>query len=109
MYFIICILHPEDLGTIFYIIQVFFVPIVVYFGYWFYLVERDTGQANFRNTMRMNWIAAICMNSCFIVLIIINRIPLSYLSAIETAVPDYCLFAGKHYRFLHEINGRFNQ
>ncbi|WAC15131.1 UbiA family prenyltransferase [Dyadobacter pollutisoli] len=79
----------RDLGMIFYIIQVFFVPIVVYFGYWFYLVKKDTGQANFRNTMRMNWIAAICMNSCFIVLIIINRNPLSYLAAIETAVPDY--------------------
>jgi predicted naringenin-chalcone synthase/4-hydroxybenzoate polyprenyltransferase len=79
----------RDLGMIFYIIQVFFVPIVVYFGYWFYLVRKDTSQANFRNTMRMNWIAAICMNSCFIVLIIINRNPLSYLAAIETAVPDY--------------------
>jgi predicted naringenin-chalcone synthase/1,4-dihydroxy-2-naphthoate octaprenyltransferase len=79
----------RDLGMIFYMIQVFFLPIVVYFGYWFYLVKKDTGQANFRNTMRMNWIAAICMNSCFIVLIIINRNPLSYLAAIETAVPDY--------------------
>jgi predicted naringenin-chalcone synthase/4-hydroxybenzoate polyprenyltransferase len=79
----------RELGMIFYIIQVFFVPIVVWFGVWFSLVWRDRRQANFRNTMRMNWVAAICMNSCFIVLIIINRIPLSYLSSIETAVPEY--------------------
>jgi hypothetical protein len=98
----------RDLGMIFYIIQVFFIPIVVFFGYWFYLVSKDSKQANFRNTMRMNWVAAICMNSCFIVLIIINRIPLSYLSAIETAVPDYCLFPGKRLPILPEINKRFN-
>lgn len=78
----------KELGMIFYILQVFFLPVIAYFGYWFYLVIQDTRAANFRNTMRMNWIAAICMNSCFLVLIIINRIPLSYISAIETAVPD---------------------
>lgn len=80
----------KGIGMVFYIIQVFFLPIVIYFGYWFYLVWKDRSEANFRNTMRMNWIAAICMNSCFIVLIVINRIPLSYISAIETAVPEHC-------------------
>ena len=79
----------RELGMIFYIVQVFFIPIVVWFGIWLSLVWKDRRQASFRNTMRMNWVAAICMNSCFIVLIIINRIPLSYLSAIETAVPEY--------------------
>lgn len=79
----------RELGMIFFIVQVFFIPIVIWFGVWFWMVWKDRRQANFRNTMRMNWIAAICMNSCFIVLIIINRIPLSYLSSIETAVPDY--------------------
>lgn len=79
----------RELGMIFYIVQVFFIPIVIWFGVWFSLVWKDRRQANFRNTMRMNWVAAICMNSCFIVLIIINRIPLSYLSSIETAVPEY--------------------
>ncbi|TDE15707.1 naringenin-chalcone synthase [Dyadobacter psychrotolerans] len=80
----------RDLGTVFYIIQLFFVPIVVYFGYWFLLVRRNVRNANFRNTMRMNWIAALCMNSCFTVLIFINHFPLSYITAIETAVPDHC-------------------
>jgi len=79
-----------DMGTIFYIIQIFFAPIIAYFGYWFYQVWKSTDQANFRNTMRMNWIAALCMNSCFILLIYINHFPLSYITAIETAVPDHC-------------------
>ncbi|MCF2488950.1 UbiA family prenyltransferase [Dyadobacter sp. CY347] len=80
----------KGLGMVFYIIQVFFMPIVAYFCYWFYLVWKDRSEANFKNTMRMNWIAAVCMNSCFIILIVINRIPLSYISAIETAVPEHC-------------------
>jgi 1,4-dihydroxy-2-naphthoate octaprenyltransferase len=57
----------------FYIIQLFFFPIVAYFAYWFYLVYKDNANANFKNTMRMNTIAAICMNICFITLYFINR------------------------------------
>jgi 4-hydroxybenzoate polyprenyltransferase len=56
----------------FFIIQLFFVPIVSYFAYWFYLVLKDNGHANFKNTMNMNWIAACCMNCCFIVLFLKN-------------------------------------
>ncbi|WP_229253797.1 UbiA family prenyltransferase [Dyadobacter sp. NIV53] len=80
----------QDLGTVFYTVQVFFLPIIVYFGYWFYLVKTNVINASFKNTMRMNWIAAICMNSCFLLLIYINHFPLSYITAIETAVPDHC-------------------
>lgn len=87
-YFLYFIEH--DLGTVFYTIQVFFLPIIAYFGYWFYLVRTNIDYANFKNTMRMNWIAAICMNSCFLLLIYINHFPLSYITAIETAVPDHC-------------------
>ena len=59
----------------FYIIQLFFLPIVMYFGYWFYKVWKDKNNANFKYTMGMNRIAAICMNTCFIVLFICNRYP----------------------------------
>ena len=57
----------------FYIIQLFFFPIVAWFTYWFYLVYKDKQQANFKNTMRMNTLASICMNSCFITLYFINH------------------------------------
>ena len=59
--------------TNFYIIQLFFFPIVAYFAYWLYLVYKDKQEANFKNTMRMNSVAAICMNSCFITLYFINH------------------------------------
>ena len=57
----------------FYIIQLFFFPIVAYFAYWFYLVYKENNKADFKNTMRMNGIAAVCMNICFITLYFINK------------------------------------
>ncbi|HTA63383.1 MAG TPA: UbiA family prenyltransferase, partial [Bacteroidia bacterium] len=57
----------------FYIVQLFFFPIVAYFAYWFYLVYKDNNKADFKNTMRMNGIAALCMNICFITLYFINK------------------------------------
>lgn len=43
-------------------------PVVSYFVYWFLKVWHDPGEASFEHTMRMNSIAAICMNLCFIIL-----------------------------------------
>lgn len=65
--------NATDNGTVFFIIQMFFLPIVLYFGYWFLQVSKSVSNANFKNTMRMNLIAAVCMNSCFTVLIFINH------------------------------------
>lgn len=56
----------------FYIIQLFFIPIVSFFFYWFFLVIKNVENANFKNTMLMNLIAAICMNTCFIILFLKN-------------------------------------
>lgn len=57
----------------FYLIQVFFLPIVAYFAWWFYMVYKDVTKADFKNTMRMNTVAAICMNACFSTLYFINK------------------------------------
>lgn len=56
----------------FYIIQLFFIPIVIFFTYWLVLVWKNTQNANFKNTMLMNLIAAICMNVCFVILFLKN-------------------------------------
>jgi 4-hydroxybenzoate polyprenyltransferase len=58
----------------FYILQLFFIPIVVYFGWWLIKVLKNTNQANFKNTMRMNIIASVCMNCCFVLFIILNKV-----------------------------------
>lgn len=52
----------------FFILQLFFIPILLYFTSWFLKTTKNVQEANFKNTMRMNLIAAVCMNTCFVVL-----------------------------------------
>jgi len=49
---------------------IFFIPVVVYFIRWFTKVYKNNSEANFRNTMKMNWLAAICTNLSFLLLLI---------------------------------------
>jgi 1,4-dihydroxy-2-naphthoate octaprenyltransferase len=51
------------------LVSFFFLPIIVYFLKWFAMVQRDSRQANFRNTMVMNWLAATCTNTSFLILL----------------------------------------
>jgi 1,4-dihydroxy-2-naphthoate octaprenyltransferase len=55
------------------LITPFFVPIIIYFFWWFLQVKKDHNAASFKNTMRMNWIAATCTNTAFIILLIWNH------------------------------------
>ena len=57
----------------FLIIQIFFVPILVYFLWWFKKVLVNTEAANFKNTMRMNMLASFCSNCAFITLLILEK------------------------------------
>ena len=50
--------------------SIFFIPIIVYFIQWFVKVRKNSEAANFRNTMRMNWLAASCTNTSFFILLI---------------------------------------
>jgi 1,4-dihydroxy-2-naphthoate octaprenyltransferase len=77
--FVICnifyFLYFNEVGRTnqFYILQLFFTPILIFFFYWFFKVVKNNSEANFKNTMTMNSIAAISMNSCFAVLFILNN------------------------------------
>jgi 1,4-dihydroxy-2-naphthoate octaprenyltransferase len=59
--------------TSFVIIQAFFIPVLVYFLWWFRKVVRNISGANFVYTMRMNVLASVCTNAAFIVLFLIER------------------------------------
>ncbi|PWJ59078.1 1,4-dihydroxy-2-naphthoate octaprenyltransferase [Dyadobacter jejuensis] len=59
-------------GMVFYLLISFFMPIIVYYIYWMRLVWQNEYFANFTHTMRMNALAAWCMNSFFIFLIVIR-------------------------------------
>jgi 1,4-dihydroxy-2-naphthoate octaprenyltransferase len=54
------------------LVSIFFVPIIVYFVGWFLQVKKDNKAADFKHTMRMNWLAATCTNTSFIILLIWN-------------------------------------
>lgn len=56
----------------FLILQIFMLPVLVYFFIWFTKVLRDTNEANFKNTMRMNLLASLCTNAGFITLLILH-------------------------------------
>jgi 1,4-dihydroxy-2-naphthoate octaprenyltransferase len=51
------------------LVSIFFIPVIVYFISWFVRVQKDTAAANFKNTMKMNWLAAVCTNLAFIILL----------------------------------------
>lgn len=57
----------------FILLQVCFVPIVIYFAIWFLKVLKNSGEANFKNTMRMNVIASVCMSLCFSILVVLQH------------------------------------
>ena len=61
-----------ELGK-FFIIQIFFAPVLVYFFWWFYKVYHDVTEANFKNTMRMNLLASFFTNAAFIFLFITEQ------------------------------------
>lgn len=58
--------------TYFYILQLFMLPIFIYFFYWLKKVFKNTESANFKNTMQMNIIASLFTNLAFITILIIK-------------------------------------
>lgn len=54
----------------FIILQIFMVPVFIYYFYWFFKVSKNKNEANFTNTMRMNIIASFCTNLGFCTLLI---------------------------------------
>ena len=57
----------------FIIMQIFFIPVLVYFVWWFRKVIANISGANFVCTMWMNVLASLCTNAAFIVLFLIEK------------------------------------
>ncbi len=56
----------------FFILQIFMIPVLVYFFIWFRKVWINEKEANFKHTMRMNLLASACTNLGFITLLIMH-------------------------------------
>jgi 1,4-dihydroxy-2-naphthoate octaprenyltransferase len=83
--FIFCaIMYAVALGILFYyfkehnrierffVLQIFFVPVLVYFFWWFTKVLKDERLADFKHTMQINWLASTCTSLAFITLIFLQ-------------------------------------
>ena len=58
----------------FFIFQIFMLPVLVYFFWWFNKVYKDESNANFKHTMRMNVLASACTNAGFITILILDKL-----------------------------------
>lgn len=56
------------------ILQIFFLPVAIYFFIWAFNVWKDASKADFEHTMRMNWLASTCTSLAFLTLIIFKSI-----------------------------------
>ena len=56
------------------LVGILFIPVIIYFITWWRKVHADPAAANFRNTMRMNWLASTCTNLAFLILLIWNTL-----------------------------------
>ncbi len=66
-------LNSNDQFNSFLIIQIFFLPVLAYFFWWYRRVSSEHNEASFVNTMRMNILASVCTNSAFITLFLIEK------------------------------------
>ncbi len=65
-------IHVHQLGK-FLLLQLFFIPVIIFFLQWTSRVWRDSTKADFTHTMRMNLLASTCTNLAFIFLFILQQ------------------------------------
>lgn len=74
--FTILFFHYRQMNELkpFFILQIFFIPVLVYFLRWLAQVWHNESLADFKHTMQMNWLASTFTNLGFITLIILQHI-----------------------------------
>lgn len=64
----------HELYTPFFVLLIFFIPVIVYFVNWFLKVLKNESLADFKHTMQMNWLASTCTSLAFITIILIQKL-----------------------------------
>ncbi|MFN7691013.1 MAG: UbiA family prenyltransferase [Bacteroidota bacterium] len=59
--------------THFFLLSIFFLPVLLYFFWWASRVWKDVKSADFKHTMQMNVIASLCTNLGFLTVLILNH------------------------------------
>jgi len=67
--------YLKSLGRLnyFFILQLWFIPVIIYFLWWAWQCWKNAANANYKNTMRMNWLAASCTNMAFLTIIFLKH------------------------------------
>lgn len=73
--FIALFTHYRQQGQLnsFWVLQIFFLPVLVYYVNWMWNVWKDASKADFTHTMKMNWLASTCTNLGFITILILRH------------------------------------
>jgi 1,4-dihydroxy-2-naphthoate octaprenyltransferase len=58
----------------FLVLQIFFIPVLVFFISWAVRIFKNEGAANFKSTMQMNWLASTCTSLAFLTLILLKNV-----------------------------------
>jgi 1,4-dihydroxy-2-naphthoate octaprenyltransferase len=58
----------------FIILQIFFIPVLVFFIRWAIRIWKNENAANFKSTMQMNWLASTCTSLAFLTLILLQQV-----------------------------------
>ena len=74
MTFLAIFLYNNNNLNGFFIIQLFFIPVLIFFSWWFYKVYHDVKEASFKNSMRMNLLASFFTNAAFIYLFLNSKL-----------------------------------
>lgn len=62
-----------ELYKAFFVLIVFFIPVIVYFIRWFLKILKDDSLADYKHTMQMNWLASTCTSLAFITIILLQK------------------------------------
>lgn len=63
----------HNMYTPFIVLVAFFLPVTFYFAQWFLQVLKSSAAADFRHTMKMNWLASTCTSAAFITIILLQK------------------------------------
>lgn len=66
--------RSHELYRPFVVLMIFFLPVVAYFVQWFIKVIKNEAMADFKHTMRMNWLASTCTSLAFITIILLQKL-----------------------------------
>ncbi|WP_242692011.1 UbiA family prenyltransferase [Aridibaculum aurantiacum] len=65
--------RQHEMMNMFLVMNLFFLPVIIYFLWWMMQVWKQPENASFKKTMNMNWLASTCTSLAFITIIFLQH------------------------------------